>query len=82
MVRRQGPPGHPRTGHGSWETMFEDALTGNENDLFDLASQAGARLRESLSPSLSLAPAADVPRFSGLRTNLHCSSTARDARGL
>jgi DNA-binding winged helix-turn-helix (wHTH) protein/tetratricopeptide (TPR) repeat protein len=52
------------------ETMFEDALTGNENDLFDLASQAGARLRESLSPSLSLAPATDVPRFSGSSNQL------------
>jgi len=52
------------------ETIFEDAITGNENDLFDLASQAGSRLRESLNPSLSLAPATDAPRFSGSSNQL------------
>jgi len=52
------------------ETIFEDAITGNENDLFDLASQAGSRLRESLNPSLSLAPATDTPRFSGSSNQL------------
>jgi DNA-binding winged helix-turn-helix (wHTH) protein/tetratricopeptide (TPR) repeat protein len=52
------------------ETIFEDAITGNENDLFDLASQAGSRVRENLNPSLSLAPAADAPRFSGSSNQL------------
>jgi len=52
------------------ETIFEDAITGNENDLFDLASQAGSRLRETLNPSLSLAPGTDAPRFSGSSNQL------------
>jgi tetratricopeptide (TPR) repeat protein len=47
------------------ETIFEDAITGNENELFDLCAQAGSRLRESLNPSLSLAPETEVPRYSG-----------------
>jgi len=52
------------------ETIFEDAITGNENDIFDLASQAGSRVRENLNPSLSLAPATDAPRFSGSSNQL------------
>ncbi len=52
------------------ETILEDALTGNENDLFDLASQAGSRLRETLDPSISLAPASETPRFSGSSNQL------------
>jgi DNA-binding winged helix-turn-helix (wHTH) protein/tetratricopeptide (TPR) repeat protein len=47
------------------ETVYEGAVTGNENDLFDLASQAGSRLRESLNPSLSPDHSRDAPRFSG-----------------
>jgi len=47
------------------ETVYEGAITGNENDLFDLASQAGSRLREGLNPSLSLSPARESPRFPG-----------------
>jgi eukaryotic-like serine/threonine-protein kinase len=42
---------------GLGETIFENSITGDEKDLFDLASQAGSRLREGLDPSLSLAPA-------------------------
>jgi DNA-binding winged helix-turn-helix (wHTH) protein/tetratricopeptide (TPR) repeat protein len=38
------------------ETISENAITGDETDLFDIASQAGNRLRESLDPILSLAP--------------------------
>jgi eukaryotic-like serine/threonine-protein kinase len=32
----------------SGETIAEEAITGNENDLFDLAGQAGGRLRQRL----------------------------------
>ena len=52
------------------ETVYEGAITGNENDLFDLASQAGSRVRESLNPSLSLSAARDAPRFYGSTNQL------------
>jgi len=52
------------------ETVYEGAITGNENDLFDLASQAGSRLRESLNPSPSLTPTKETPRFSGSTNQL------------
>ena len=52
------------------ETIFEYAITGNENDLFDLASQAGSRLRESLNPSMSLAPETETSRFEGSSNQL------------
>src|ERR1017187_3103597 len=47
------------------ETIAEDAITGEESDLFNIASQAGDRLRESLDPVLSLAPETGAPHFSG-----------------
>lgn len=52
------------------ETVYEGAITGNENDLFDLASQAGSRLREGLDPSPGVAPSRDAPRFSGSANQL------------
>jgi DNA-binding winged helix-turn-helix (wHTH) protein/tetratricopeptide (TPR) repeat protein len=52
------------------ETIFEDAISGNENDLFELGSKAGSRIRESLNPSLSLAPASDAPLFPGSSNQL------------
>jgi DNA-binding winged helix-turn-helix (wHTH) protein/tetratricopeptide (TPR) repeat protein len=33
---------------GNGETIAEEAITGNQNDLFDLAAQAGSRLRQRL----------------------------------
>jgi tetratricopeptide (TPR) repeat protein len=47
------------------ETITADAITGEESDLFDIAAQAGSRLRESLDPALSLAPEREMPRFQG-----------------
>jgi DNA-binding winged helix-turn-helix (wHTH) protein/tetratricopeptide (TPR) repeat protein len=47
------------------ETITADAITGEQSDLFDIAAQAGSRLRESLDPALSLAPGRDAPRFQG-----------------
>lgn len=47
------------------ETVAEDAITGDESDLFNIASQAGQRLRTSLEPALSLAPETGAPHFSG-----------------
>ena len=45
------------------ETVYEGAFTGNVNDLFDLASQAGSQLRGNLSGSLGLAPKTGAIRF-------------------
>jgi eukaryotic-like serine/threonine-protein kinase len=61
------------------ETIAEDAITGKESDLFDIAAQAGNRLRESLDPSLSLAPERDAPHFQGStnRVALHFYSEGR-----
>ncbi len=47
---------------GSGETIAEEAFTGNEDNLFELASQAGVRLRENLGLSLSLATATGTTR--------------------
>ncbi len=47
------------------ETITADAITGEQSDLFDIAAQAGSRLRESLDPALSLAPERESPRFQG-----------------
>jgi tetratricopeptide (TPR) repeat protein len=47
------------------ETITADAITGEQSDLFDIAAQAGNRLRESLDPALSLAPEQEAPRFQG-----------------
>ena len=47
------------------ETITADAITGEQSDLFDIATQAGSRLRESLDPALSLAPERESPRFQG-----------------
>jgi eukaryotic-like serine/threonine-protein kinase len=44
------------------ETIAEEAFTGNEGNLFELASQAGVRLRENLGLSLSLATATGATR--------------------
>jgi len=52
------------------ETVYEGAVTGDENDLFDLAAQAGSRLREGLTPSEGLSPSRDTPRFSGSANQL------------
>ena len=52
------------------ETIFESSITGDEKDLFDLASQAGSRLREGLDPSLSLAPATESSRLKGSANQL------------
>lgn len=52
------------------ETVYEGAFTGNEDDLFDLASQAGSRLRENLNPSSSAAQAATATRFPGSSNQL------------
>jgi DNA-binding winged helix-turn-helix (wHTH) protein/tetratricopeptide (TPR) repeat protein len=47
------------------ETIAADAITGEESDLFDIAAQAGSRLRESLDPVLSLVSEREAPRFQG-----------------
>ena len=52
------------------ETISESAITGDETDLFDIASQAGNRLRESLDPVLSLAPEEGAQRFPGSKNQL------------
>ena len=44
------------------ETIAEQAITGNENDLFELASQAGASLRQSLGVSLISSEATNAAR--------------------
>jgi DNA-binding winged helix-turn-helix (wHTH) protein/tetratricopeptide (TPR) repeat protein len=46
------------------ETIVEQAFTGDEDNLFELASEAGARLRESLGLGMSLASATGVTRAS------------------
>ncbi|MEO6922921.1 MAG: hypothetical protein ABI142_03785 [Bryocella sp.] len=46
------------------ETIKEDSFTGDEDDLFDLATRAGVQLRKELSPESSLAPVADDNRIS------------------
>ena len=46
----------------SGETIAEEAFTGDEGSLFELASQAGVRLRENLGLSLSLATATGATR--------------------
>lgn len=55
---------------GLGETIFEDSITGDEKELFDLASRAGSRLRESLDPSLSLAPGIDSTPSGGSTNEL------------
>ena len=52
------------------ETIAENAITGEESDLFDIALQAGNRLRESLDPVLSLAPDRGAQRFPGSTNQL------------
>ena len=48
------------------ETIAEQAITGNENELFELASQAGASLRQSLGvSSISLEATTNVVKFWG-----------------
>jgi DNA-binding winged helix-turn-helix (wHTH) protein/tetratricopeptide (TPR) repeat protein len=43
------------------ETIAQEAFTGNQNELFDLAGHAGNRLRETLQPSEALAPSGPQP---------------------
>lgn len=43
------------------ETLAQEAFTGDENELFDLADRAGGRLREALLPNDDLAPASAQP---------------------
>ncbi len=50
------------------ETIAEQAITGNENDLFELASQAGASLRQSLGVS-SISPEATNAARAALPSN-------------
>jgi tetratricopeptide (TPR) repeat protein len=52
------------------ETIAESAITGEESDLFDIALQAGNRLRESLDPALSLAPQGADQHFPGSTNQL------------
>jgi len=52
------------------ETIAENAITGEESDLFDIALQAGNRLRESLDPVLSLAPERGAQSFPGSTNQL------------
>jgi DNA-binding winged helix-turn-helix (wHTH) protein/tetratricopeptide (TPR) repeat protein len=52
------------------ETIAENAITGEESDLFDIALQAGNRLRESLDPVLSLTPETGAQRFPGSTNQL------------
>jgi DNA-binding winged helix-turn-helix (wHTH) protein/tetratricopeptide (TPR) repeat protein len=52
------------------ETITETAITGDESDLFDIALQAGNRLRERLDPVLSLAPESGAQRFPGSTNQL------------
>jgi DNA-binding winged helix-turn-helix (wHTH) protein/tetratricopeptide (TPR) repeat protein len=52
------------------ETIVEAAVTGEESDLFDIASQAGDRLRDRLDPALSFAPETNAPHFSGSTNQL------------
>ena len=55
---------------GLGETIFENSITGDEKDLFNLASQAGSRLREGLDPSQSLAPALEFSKLEGSTNQL------------
>ncbi|HEX4487070.1 MAG TPA: winged helix-turn-helix domain-containing protein, partial [Terriglobales bacterium] len=48
----------------SGETLKEQAFTGNEDNLFDLALRAGVQLREVLSPESTLAPVTENTRAS------------------
>ncbi len=50
------------------ETIAEQAITGNENELFELASQAGASLRQSLGVS-SISPEATNAARAALPSN-------------
>jgi eukaryotic-like serine/threonine-protein kinase len=52
------------------ETIYEGAITGNEDDLFDLASQAGSRIRESLNPSFGSVGVTEAIRFPGSSNQL------------
>jgi eukaryotic-like serine/threonine-protein kinase len=52
------------------ETIAENAITGEESDLFDIALQAGNRLRENLDPALSLAPERGDQRLPGSTNQL------------
>jgi DNA-binding winged helix-turn-helix (wHTH) protein/tetratricopeptide (TPR) repeat protein len=52
------------------ETIYEGAITGNEDDLFDLASQAGSRIRERLNPSTGSALVTEATRFPGSSNQL------------
>ena len=52
------------------EIISEHAITGEESDLFDIALQAGNRLRESLDPALSLAPEYSDHGFPGSTNQL------------
>jgi DNA-binding winged helix-turn-helix (wHTH) protein/tetratricopeptide (TPR) repeat protein len=55
---------------GLGETIAETAITGDESDLFDIALQAGNRLRERLDPVVSLAPESGTQRFPGSTNQL------------
>jgi DNA-binding winged helix-turn-helix (wHTH) protein/tetratricopeptide (TPR) repeat protein len=43
------------------ETFAQEAFTGDQNELFDLAGRAGGRMREALLPADELAPASAQP---------------------
>lgn len=46
---------------GAGETMAQEAFTGDQDELFDLAGRAGERLREGLLPAEDLAPGSARP---------------------
>jgi DNA-binding winged helix-turn-helix (wHTH) protein/tetratricopeptide (TPR) repeat protein len=52
------------------ETVYEGAITGNESDLFDIAAQAGSRIREGINPSPNLSHPREAPRFYGSTNQL------------
>lgn len=52
------------------QTISEQAFTGSENDLFNLASQAGTQLRQSLIPAAALARSPERSRFPGAPNEL------------
>ena len=56
------------------ETVAEEAITGDENDLFDLAAQAGSRLRQRLGLSANSSGDASAARLASA-----CGPTQRKA---
>jgi eukaryotic-like serine/threonine-protein kinase len=62
------------------ETIAEEAITGNQNDLFDLAAQAGSRLRQRLGLTANSSGDASAARLA-LPADQHSARLYVDGRG-